>query len=134
MVSKKFQEYIDMSARAGKVGGANNYQAALLLGGFLVGCLATQVWNHFFKGLKQEKEGAAKQANQEQTYKVVRLPKEVADELRKSCPSLTIGTRFHLIDQLAIAGKETAFIDIVGGKSNPYLVPFDILHSISDIA
>ncbi|HEL2058093.1 TPA: hypothetical protein TY768_001269 [Streptococcus suis] len=134
MVSKKFQEYLDMTTRAKEFGGANNYQVALVVGGIAVGYLATVAWNYFSKGIKPKKERTAKQANQEQLYKVVRLPKEAADELGKSCPSLTIGTRFHLIDQLEIAGKETAFIDIVGGKSNPYLVPFDILHSISDIA
>lgn len=124
MSSKKWLEYQNMTTRAKKFGGANNYQIFLIAIGSLstIGFHRVKKWyNNYFSSKKSKK-----------LYTVTDLPADITEELKSDQINISLGTKFKVSDPFDIDGESSVFIEIVNDTNNPYLVRESVLKLISN--
>lgn len=131
MSSKKWMEYQKMTTIAKKFGGANRYQAILVLLGS-VGTLTVGKLIQFGKKIIKKKEKRTNDLDIENKYTVTTVPKELLDELGDGKDSIISGSQFIVSKTFILDGEKAAFIDIIGDENNPYLIKSETLEKISN--
>lgn len=131
MSSKKWMEYQKMTTIAKKFGGANRYQAILVLLGS-VGTLTVEELIKFGKKIIKKKEKRTNDLDIENKYTVTTVPEELLDELGDGKDSIISGSQFIVSKTFILDGEKAAFIDIIGDENNPYLIKSETLEKISN--
>lgn len=131
MSSKKWMEYQKMTTIAKKFGGANRYQAILVLLGS-VGTLTVGELIKFGKKIIKKKEKRKNDLDIENKYTVTTVPEELLDELGDGKDSIISGSQFIVSKTFILDGEKAAFIDIIGDENNPYLIKSETLEKISN--
>ncbi|MBD5855926.1 hypothetical protein [Lactococcus lactis] len=131
MSSKKWMEYQKMTTIAKKFGGANRYQAILVLLGS-VGTLTVGELIKFGKKIIKKKEKRTNDLDIENKYTVTTVPEELLDELGDGKDSIISGSQFIVSKTFILDGEKAAFIDIIGDENNPYLIKSETLEKISN--
>lgn len=131
MSSKKWMEYQKMTTIAKKFGGANRYQAILVLLGS-VGTLTVGKLIQFGEKIIKKKEKRTNDLDIENKYTVTTVPKELLDELGDGKDSIISGSQFIVSKTFILDGEKAAFIDIIGDENNPYLIKSETLEKISN--
>lgn len=131
MSSKKWMEYQKMTTIAKKFGGANRYQAILVLLGS-VGTLTVEELIKFGKKIIKKKEKKTNDLDIENKYTVTTVPEELLDELGDGKDSIISGSQFIVSKTFILDGEKAAFIDIIGDENNPYLIKSETLEKISN--
>lgn len=124
MSGKKWLEYQNMTTRAKKFGGANNYQIFLIVIGSLstIGFHSAKKWYNNYLSSKKSKK----------LYTVTDLPDDITKELQSDQINISLGTKFKVGDPFDIDGELSVFIEIVNDTNNPYLVKESLLKLISN--
>ena len=128
MASKKWMEYQNMTTRAKKFGGADNYQAFLLLAGSLAGASLVALYDKF----KSIRIGKIEDELSNVTYEVININEEVSDELGEAKDKIKIGSKFKVGKVFEIEGEKSLFIEIEGDDNNPYLLREEVVEKISN--
>ncbi|MCZ8466773.1 hypothetical protein O8I67_06805 [Streptococcus uberis] len=131
MSSKKWMEYQRMTTVAKKFGGANKYQAILVLLGS-VGTLTVEKLIQFGKKIIKKREKRTNDLDIENKYTVTTVPEELLDELGDGKDSIISGSQFIVSKVFILDGEKAAFIDIIGDENNPYLIKSETLEKISN--
>lgn len=124
MSGKKWLEYQNMTTRAKKFGGANNYQILLIAIGSVstIGLYRVKKW---YKNYLSSK-------NSKRLYTVTDLPDNITEELKSDQINISLGTKFKVGNPFDIDGELSVFIEIVNDTNNPYLVKESVLKLISN--
>jgi hypothetical protein len=135
MSSKKWMQYQRITTIAKKFGGANRYQAMLVMLGS-VGTLTVGKLIPFGKKIinkkKLPKEKITNDLDIENKYTVTTVPEELLDELGDGKDSIISGSQFIVSKTFILDGEKAAFIDIIGDENNPYLIKSETLEKISN--
>ena len=131
MSSKKWMQYQRITTIAKKIGGANRYQAMLVMLGS-VGTLTVGKLIKFGKKIIKKKEKRTNDLDIENKYTVTTVPEELLDELGDGKDSIISGSQFIVSKTFILDGEKAAFIDIIGDENNPYLIKSETLEKISN--
>ncbi|UOC11444.1 hypothetical protein [Streptococcus equinus] len=132
MASKKWMEYQNMTTRAKHFGGANNYQAFLVMAGSLGGAALLKGGEFIFNKFKSIRNGKIEDELLKVTYEVTNLPEELSDEFGDAKNIIKVGSKFRVGKVFEIEGEKSLFIEIVGDDNNPYLLREKIVEKISN--
>ena len=131
MASKKWMEYQNMTTRAKHFGGANNYQAFLVMAGSLGGAALLKGGEFIFNKFKSIRNGKIEDELSKVTYEVTNLSEELSDEFGDA-KNIKVGTNLKARKLFEIEGEKSLFIEIVGEDNNPYLLREKIVEKISN--
>lgn len=132
MASKKWLEYQNMTTRAKQFGGADNYQLALLAGGYVmfrVGEFAFKKLFHKFRTVKEQRENRLLQGGD---YEVLVLTDEQLKVLENVEVSLSVGDKINVKCITILDDVETALVEVNNDEQAIFYIPVDLLESISD--
>lgn len=128
MASKKWMEYQNMTTRAKHFGGANNYQAFLVIAGAVILKSGEFIFNKF----KSIRNGKIEDELSKVTYEVTNLSEELSDEFGDAKNIIKVGSKFRVGKVFEIEGEKSLFIEIIGDDNNPYLLREKIVEKISN--
>lgn len=128
MASNKWKKYQNMTTRAKKFGGADNYQAFLIFSGLLGGVTLKSLCDKF----KSKRNGKIEDKLLNVTYEVTNVPEELSDELGDAKDTIKVGSKIRVGKVLEIEGEKSLFIEIEGDDNNPYLLKEEIVEKISN--
>lgn len=132
MASKKWMEYQNMTTIAKRFGGANNYQAFLVMAGTLGGAALLKSGEFIFNKFKSIRNGKIGDKLSKVTYEVINLSEELSDEFGDAKNIIKVGSKFRVGKVFEIEGEKSLFIEIVGDDNNPYLLGEEIVEKISN--
>lgn len=132
MASKKWMEYQNMTTRAKRFGGANNYQAFLVMAGTLGGAALLKSGEFIFNKFKSIRNGKIEDELSKVTYEVINLSEELSDEFGEAKNIIKVGSKFRVGKVFEIEGEKSLFIEIEGDDNNPYLLREEIVEKISN--